>query len=34
MSAIGFAIGLVIILGNPFRGDTSASPQIILDALR
>ena len=34
MSAIGLAIGLVVILGNPFRGDTSSSPQIILDALR
>ena len=34
MSAIGLAIGLVVILSNPFRGDTSASPQIILDALR
>ena len=34
MSAIGLAVGLVVVLSNPFRGDTSASPQIILDALR
>ena len=33
MSALGLAIGLVIILNNPFRGDTSASPQIIGEAL-
>ncbi len=33
MSAIGLAVGLVVVLSNPFRGDTSASPQIILDAL-
>ena len=29
ISAIGLAIGLVIILDNPFRGETSIGPEII-----
>jgi hypothetical protein len=29
MSAIGLAIGMVIVLDNPFRGDTSIGPEII-----
>jgi hypothetical protein len=29
MSAIGLAIGLVIVLDNPFRGETSIGPEII-----
>lgn len=34
MAAIGLAVGLVISLNNPFRGETSISPQIIGEALR
>lgn len=33
MSAIGFAVGLVIVLNNPFRGQTSIEPTIIGNAL-
>ena len=33
MAAIGLAVGLVIILNNPFRGQTSVSATIIRDAL-
>jgi Protein of unknown function (DUF4239) len=33
MSAIGLAVGLVIILSNPYRGETSISPDIIRNAL-
>ncbi len=33
MSAIGLAIGLVIVLDNPFRGETSIGPEIIGHAL-
>jgi Protein of unknown function (DUF4239) len=33
MSAIGLAVGLVIILDNPFRGQTSIGPEIIERAL-
>ncbi len=33
MSAIGLAVGLVIILDNPFRGQTSVDPAIIMNAL-
>ena len=33
MSAIGLAVGLVIILDNPFRGETSIDPAIIGAAL-
>jgi hypothetical protein len=33
MSAIGLAVGLVIVLNNPFRGQTSVSPEIIGRAL-
>jgi N-acyl-D-aspartate/D-glutamate deacylase len=29
MSALGLAIGMVIVLDNPFRGDTSVGPEII-----
>ncbi len=29
MSAIGLAVGLVIVLNNPFRGQTSIDPEII-----
>jgi len=29
MSAIGLAIGMVIVLDNPFRGETSIGPEII-----
>ncbi len=33
MAAIGLAVGLVIVLTNPFRGETSISPEIIGRAL-
>ncbi len=33
MSAIGIAVGLVIVLNNPFRGQTSIEPTIIGNAL-
>ena len=33
MSAIGLAVGLVIVLDNPFRGQTSIGPEIIAQAL-
>ena len=33
MSAIGLAVGLVIVLDNPFRGETSIGPDIIRHAL-
>ena len=33
MSAIGLAVGLVIVLDNPFRGETSIGPEIIQYAL-
>ena len=33
MSAIGLAVGLVIVLDNPFRGQTSIEPAIIGSAL-
>lgn len=33
MSAIGLAVGLVIVLDNPFRGETSIGPEIIQRAL-
>ena len=33
MSAIGLAVGLVIVLDNPFRGETSIGPEIIEHAL-
>jgi hypothetical protein len=33
MSAIGLAVGLVVILDDPFRGETSVTPAIIRDAL-
>jgi hypothetical protein len=33
MSAIGLAVGLVIVLDNPFRGQTSIGPEIIERAL-
>jgi hypothetical protein len=33
MAAIGLAVGLVIVLNNPFRGQTSISPEIIGRAL-
>jgi hypothetical protein len=33
MSAIGLAVGLVICLNNPFRGETSIDPEIIGNAL-
>lgn len=33
MAAIGLAAGLVVILYNPFRGETSIAPDIILGAL-
>lgn len=33
MAAIGLAVGLVISLNNPFRGQTSVNPSIIRDAL-
>ena len=32
-AAIGLAVGLVIILDNPFRGETSIDPTIIGHAL-
>ncbi|MGE0094096.1 MAG: DUF4239 domain-containing protein [Alphaproteobacteria bacterium] len=34
MSAIGLLMALILIFDNPFRGQTSVNPQIILDALR
>ncbi|MHB1219940.1 MAG: bestrophin-like domain [Alphaproteobacteria bacterium] len=34
MSAIGLLMALILIFDNPFRGETSVSPQIILDALK
>jgi hypothetical protein len=34
MAAIGLAVGLVIVLNNPFRGQTSIDPAIIRDALK
>jgi hypothetical protein len=33
MSALGLAVGLVIVLDNPFRGQTSIGPEIIEHAL-
>ena len=33
MAAIGLAVGLVIVLNNPFRGQTSINPEIIGHAL-
>jgi hypothetical protein len=33
MSAIGLAVGMVIVLDNPFRGETSIGPEIIGHAL-
>jgi hypothetical protein len=33
MSAIGLAVGLVIVLDNPFRGETSIGAEIIRNAL-
>lgn len=33
MSAIGLVVGLTIVLGNPFRGETSVSADIISQAL-
>ena len=33
MAAIGLAVGLVIVLNNPFRGETSVDPAIIRNAL-
>jgi hypothetical protein len=33
MSAIGLAVGLVVVLENPFRGETSIGPEIIRYAL-
>jgi hypothetical protein len=33
MAAIGLAVGLVIILDNPFRGETSIDPAIIMTAI-
>ncbi|WP_294540168.1 DUF4239 domain-containing protein [uncultured Rhodoblastus sp.] len=33
MSAIGLATGMVVVLDNPFRGDTSIGPEIIQHAL-
>jgi hypothetical protein len=33
MSAIGLAVGPVIVLDNPFRGETSIGPEIIQHAL-
>jgi len=34
MAAIGLAVGLVIALNNPFRGQTSIDPAVIRDALK
>ena len=34
MAAIGLAVGLVIMLNNPFRGQTSVDPSLILDAVK
>lgn len=34
MSAIGLLMALILIFDNPFRGDTSVSSEIILDALK
>jgi len=34
MAAIGLAVGLVIVLNNPFRGQTSVDPAIIRDAVK
>jgi hypothetical protein len=33
MAAIGLAVGLVIVLDNPFRGETSVDPMVISNAL-
>ena len=33
MAAIGLAVGLVIVLDNPFRGQTSIDPTVIGNAL-
>jgi hypothetical protein len=33
MAAIGLAVGLVIVLDNPFRGETSIDPSIIMTAI-
>ena len=33
MSALGLAVGMVIVLDNPFRGETSIGPEIIEHAL-
>ena len=34
MAAIGLAVGLVIVLNNPFRGETRVDPAIIRNALK
>jgi hypothetical protein len=34
MAAIGLGVGLVVVLNNPFRGQTKIDPAIIRDALR
>jgi hypothetical protein len=34
MAAIGLAVGLVIALNNPFRGQTSIDLAVIRDALK
>lgn len=34
MAAIGLAVGLVIVLNNPFRGQTSVDPAIIRNAVK
>jgi hypothetical protein len=34
MAAIGLAVGLVIVLNNPFRGQTRIDPAIIQNALK
>ena len=33
MAAIGLAVGLVVVLDNPFRGQTSIEPTAIANAL-
>ena len=34
MSAIGLVVGLIVVLNNPFRGETSVSPAIMIEALK
>ena len=34
MAAIGLAVGLVIVLNNPFRGQTSVDPAVIRNAVK